>query len=87
MGDPNVGDFVGWCVWFPGPDIDYALCIERDGSRALLRFQVYQTPGPWHESWETVASYSKYGCWKTERLDKIGESLRLERQRLFPHLS
>lgn len=85
MTEPQPGDFTGWIVGMPGPDIDYALCIKRDGDKALLRFQVYQQPGEWHEQWDWVASEEhRHGCWKTERLDQIGPALMAEQKRLFP---
>lgn len=84
MDDPQPGDFTAWIVGAPGPDVDYALCTARDGDKALLRFQVWQQPGPWHEKWAIVASAHLGGCWKTQRLDDIGPALHAERSRLFP---
>jgi len=81
---PSVGDFTAWVVGLPGPDIDFALCIAREGDKALLRFQVYQQPGPWHEDWVSVTGSHKYGCWKTNRLGEIGPALAKEQKRLFP---
>lgn len=81
---PEIGDFTAWVVGGPGPDIDYALCINRKDDQALLRFQVWQQPGPWHEQWVTVTGpAARYGCWKTQRLDQIGEALQAERHRMM----
>lgn len=77
---PDVGEFATWVVGRPGPDIDYALCIDRKGDRALLRFTLWQQNGPWHEEWVTVTRpTSPFGCWKTDRVEKIGKLLWLER--------
>ena len=81
MIDPEVGDFVGWIVGWPGPDIDHALCIGRKEGKAKIRYQVYRE-GPWHEDWEPVRSAREHGCWKTER--PVYDGLKIEKQRLFP---
>ena len=84
---PEAGDFVGWVVGMPGPDIDYALCIRREGENAVLLFQVYQQPGPWIETTCGVTSETRiYGCWKTSRINDIGPALRAKRRELFPDL-
>lgn len=82
---PGVGDIAGWVVGMPGPDIDYALCVGRDGDKALLRFQVWQQPGPWHEEWVAVIGASRYGCWKTEHADRIGPALIAEAEKFNAH--
>ena len=81
---PEIGDLTAWVVGMPGPDIDYALCIGRDGDKALLRFQVWQGLGPWRERLETVTGSMPYGCWKTERLEDVKDGLLAEQKRLFP---
>jgi hypothetical protein len=84
MTPPKPGDFAGWVVGFPGPDVDYALCVDRSGDKALLRFQVFQRPGPWHEEWVHVTGSAKYGCWKAQKQSEIGPALFMERERIFP---
>ena len=81
--DPEPGDFAGWIVGMPGPDVDYALCLAREGGEALLRFQVHQQPGPWKEEWVAIKQRGKRHVWKTERAAMIGKALRDERARLF----
>ena len=83
---PQPGDFVAWVAGMPGPEVDYALCLERDGDKALLCYQVWQQPGPWHQSWNEVTGAHKYGCWKTGRLDQIGQALKDKRKEMFPEL-
>lgn len=85
---PMPGDFVAWVVGMPGPDIDYALCIDRKDDKALLRFQVWQQPGPWDKSWVRVVSQEhRCGCWATKRLVDVGPALWAERARLFPEIA
>jgi hypothetical protein len=70
----------------PGCDVDYALCIERDGDKALLRFQVYQQDGPWNEAWVDVCSEeTPRGCWATNRLGQIGPALIGLQREMFPN--
>ncbi len=83
MEDPQIGDVTAWIVSMPGPDIDYAICIDRREGEARLRYQVYQQ-GPWHEDWTSIRSSHPFGCWKTDRIESAGENLAAEKSRLFP---
>ncbi|MBN9670379.1 hypothetical protein [Roseibium aggregatum] len=84
---PEPGDFVMHVVGQTADETDIALCIGREGNRVLIRYQIWQEPGPWHESWVTIVGPSGgCGIWKTERLTLVGEALKAERKRLFPEI-